>query len=482
MPFIKEVINWNNQGSNIPSQVSNEGWKTLQSPAPAYFNKFWHTTTEALKELQSDAIHNDQKGATNGVAPLVGGKIPSQYLEESGSTVQGNLDKHIKEDIGHVRFLGSTIGTNTMELISDGLIPFVDDNATNPVPKTGVAFRFVKTDNNNGSVTLRIRDTKLGKSTLNYGLFNSQNRVLQAGELVNGVIYTASFNGTSFFLQGSGSGVTSGSQGSIAYTTAGSHTLVVPQGITRMVAYLWGGGGGGGGANLYQKLGGGGGGAGGFKKVILDVNPNSTITIVVGSGGTGGNAINSSASNGQSGSAGGSTYVTGVLNGPSTETIAFGGGGGTGGGPTAGTIANGGGGAGHGFTGLNNLITNKNDYRNGEVQQVNVAQLYNVITSITGASGSFTNDGYGGGGGASAGDSGGGKHGGDAAGSSWYLGGANSGSYTYYAGGMGGFGFSSASGGNNGNPRGGGGAGGNPLYAATNNGGKGGDGFAVLAW
>jgi hypothetical protein len=68
------------------------------------------------------------------------------------------------------------------------------------------------------------------------------------------------------------------------YTSNG--TFVVPSGIVFMTVECWGAGGGGGG-NTTNEDGGGGGGGGAYSRVILNVVPGTSYSIVVGTGGTG---------------------------------------------------------------------------------------------------------------------------------------------------------------------------------------------------
>lgn len=73
----------------------------------------------------------------------------------------------------------------------------------------------------------------------------------------------------------------------IEWTTPGTYTFTVPQGVTKIRVTMSGGGGSGGGyLTSVMKRGGGGGGAGGYiKNYVMNVDSNSTIAIVVGAGG-----------------------------------------------------------------------------------------------------------------------------------------------------------------------------------------------------
>ena len=71
------------------------------------------------------------------------------------------------------------------------------------------------------------------------------------------------------------------------YTVAGTTTLVLPAGVTKIKIRAWGGGGGGGPTDGFN--GGPGGGAGGFVETFQTVTAGATLTIVVGAGGPSGN-------------------------------------------------------------------------------------------------------------------------------------------------------------------------------------------------
>ena len=77
----------------------------------------------------------------------------------------------------------------------------------------------------------------------------------------------------------------------VTFTSGSSSTWVVPAGITKIYAEVWGGGGGGSGT--------GGGGGGGYISGVLAVTPGGNVTYTVGLGGAGGspNAGDGAASN-----------------------------------------------------------------------------------------------------------------------------------------------------------------------------------------
>lgn len=81
--------------------------------------------------------------------------------------------------------------------------------------------------------------------------------------------------------------------GSIAYTTPGTYSFTVPNGITRLTCTVVGAGGGGGGLwNPGDAWSGAGGGSGGFYlNSIATVTPGQILTITVGAGGLGGSGL-----------------------------------------------------------------------------------------------------------------------------------------------------------------------------------------------
>lgn len=128
------------------------------------------------------------------------------------------------------------------------------------------------------------------------------------------------------------------------YTSGGTSTFTVPDGVTSITVKAWGGGGGGG-AGGSAATGGAGGGAG-YNNATLSVNPGDALTVRVGGGGGAGTR------NTTGGGGGGGGY-SGVYN-TTTSTnliVAAGGGGGGGGLITSAARTGGAGGVGGGTTG-----------------------------------------------------------------------------------------------------------------------------------
>lgn len=74
--------------------------------------------------------------------------------------------------------------------------------------------------------------------------------------------------------------------GAQTYATPGTYTLVVPAGVTRVFAQVWGGGGGAGSGTVAGASGSGAGG-GGYSEKLCTVSPGDSIPVTVGGAGTG---------------------------------------------------------------------------------------------------------------------------------------------------------------------------------------------------
>ena len=121
------------------------------------------------------------------------------------------------------------------------------------------------------------------------------------------------YDGTDWVPVGSGG---SADPGEYYYTSTGTHTFIVPDGV-KSISYVAVGAGGGG---SYNEAGGGAGGALAYRNNVT-VSLGDSITVRVGSGGGAAN------NNGQPGQGGGQSYVQVA----GTQTIGGGGSGATGG-------------------------------------------------------------------------------------------------------------------------------------------------------
>lgn len=113
--------------------------------------------------------------------------------------------------------------------------------------------------------------------------------------------------------------------GSVLFTAAGTYSgsgsgWLCPDGVTQVLAEVWGPGGGGGSGGTSSCDNGAGGGGGGYRSALIGVTPGTYYTVVVGAGGAGGTS-------GGNGAAGGSSSFTGDAG---AQVLANGGGGGKG--------------------------------------------------------------------------------------------------------------------------------------------------------
>lgn len=167
-----------------------------------------------------------------------------------------------------------------------------------------------------------------------------------------------------------------------AYSSPGTYTEIVPEGVTVVSAVCIGGGGGGAGGSGTNTLGSGGGGGGGLTWGIFSVVPGETLTLEVGAGGVAGPNAGSGGAGGASrlrrnitgttaaspditlleaggGSGGTRSAISGASGGAggignivdASVYISGGGNGGTGGSANAGAAGGGGGGGAAGYNG-----------------------------------------------------------------------------------------------------------------------------------
>ena len=169
----------------------------------------------AVSELQEgsasipDLETNDKTlaGAINEIKQTVSdvGTNAKEYTDQQTAAIDTKINKHINDDSGHVRFIGNASGGDGMACRTD-LAP-VDLVNGKLVPKRGYAFRIFKVDGpNTGPATLAlVADTAPGNpSSIAYPILDSRGQTLKGGEMAKNGIYTLSFNGTNFILQGEG--------------------------------------------------------------------------------------------------------------------------------------------------------------------------------------------------------------------------------------------------------------------------------------
>jgi len=386
-------------------------------------------------------------------------------LEQTVESNSFKMDNHIKDDLGHVRYLGLSNGPNAWVCVSDNII--WDTTVTPPRPKEGSSYKIKARQTNSGNVSLVFKSTDGTKISNAFPVLNTDGSQVSSSAIIGGAIVTVVFTGSDFFLQGSGSGVVT--RNNASYNTAGTYELTVPKGVSKITAYIFGAGGGGGCYSAAINRGGGGGAGGAYLLASINVTPGQKLTIVVGKGGSGSGDVS------QPGISGGYSYVR--SNG--VDFIAGGGGGG-GSGNSGGSNLSGLGGEGGVYNKTYVPPGGSYDNKDGTLYSFAANGLTNLserLVSFGGGDGAyFTNSSDGGGGGGAASDLSGGKKGSF----------SNGGAYGPYAtniyGGPGGAGAIYSASAKPGNAPGGGGGGGGYVNNGYVGGANGADGRVMLYW
>ncbi|WP_197229878.1 phage tail protein [Lysinibacillus sphaericus] len=371
-----------------------------------YIKAIFEVTNASAVTLKVDpsVIYASKKYVDDKVATVVSGlENVQQQLNQHAAAVDTKLDKHIKEDLGHVRYIGNTGAPNAWVCTSDEIM--WENSLGTPIAKACSAYRVTTTHNNTGNVTLALKNSDGSKVSNSFPVLNSDGSQILPGSFPRSTILTLAFYGNAFFLQGSGSGVIE--RGSKEFTTPGTYAFTVPKGVSKITAYMFGAGGGGGGCFYTNHLGGGGGGGGAFLMACVDVKPGEVINVFVGAGGKG---ADPGANYGSPGGVSGFYAPTNNVN-----CFAGGGGGGGYGGPAASnptgnaTPGRGGGGGPYGATGTNGAVDTTEGIE-GQLHAFGGSYPGILLYAFTGGSGGWSNYGYyGGGGGGGASDLSGGR-------------------------------------------------------------------------
>lgn len=197
----------------------------------------------------------------------------------------------------------------------------------------GMVVRVTLANNVTGALTINLNG--LGVKPV---IFDDGTPILN-GQFLAGGILEVVYTGTAWQVMGfarTAAKIAVSEKTTVAFTATGSTTWVVPAGVTRVSARIWGAGGGSGympsATSSYAPP--GGGGAGAYVEKAFAVQPGDTLTIVVGSGGAGGNGAGGGSTGGASSVATGGVTATaggglGGANGNGVGQIANGGFGGS---------------------------------------------------------------------------------------------------------------------------------------------------------
>lgn len=173
-----------------------------------YIKAIFEVTNASAVTLKVDpsVIYASKKYVDDKVATVVSGlENVQQQLNQHAAAIDTKVDKHIEQDDGHVRYLGSSSATNDMIVSNDNLtLPLESDGKI----KIGSAFRFRKDTTNTGALTMQLK--LKGITYPKYQVLTSRGKAFTGGEMIGGGMYTLVFNGSAFFLQGEGGGYYTG--------------------------------------------------------------------------------------------------------------------------------------------------------------------------------------------------------------------------------------------------------------------------------
>jgi len=120
------------------------------------------------------------------------------------AAIDTKLDTHIKDDLGHTRYIGSTNGGNAWVGVSNNIIWAVGTNPLRPV--TGSGYKLIVQVANTGNVTLSLKNVDGTQVSNAYPVLTTDGKQLTSGAVTGGAMVTVVFSGSAFFLQGKGGG------------------------------------------------------------------------------------------------------------------------------------------------------------------------------------------------------------------------------------------------------------------------------------
>lgn len=87
MAFTKPVLEWKNPGIEPNQALKDSGWLPAVSPAPDIFNYQWHTSNEAIRELQKFAVDSRDGNGQQALQDHIDDLKP-HYAEIDGQKVK----------------------------------------------------------------------------------------------------------------------------------------------------------------------------------------------------------------------------------------------------------------------------------------------------------------------------------------------------------------------------------------------------------
>lgn len=201
MPFSKPLPRWDKIGTEPPESLKVNGWQVQQKPPADYFNHLQYTTYQALKELQEKAQHKDdpititdasltQKGITQLSIAINSTSETTAATPKAVKTVNDDLVTHKVDYLSHTGYANVTGSANAyIATLSPALSAYAE----------GVSLRVKINVDNTGAATLNVNG--LGVKAIK----KANGSDVNAGQLKANGVYTLSYNGTAFILQGEGS-------------------------------------------------------------------------------------------------------------------------------------------------------------------------------------------------------------------------------------------------------------------------------------
>jgi hypothetical protein len=100
MAFEKKPPEWLAEGSEPPASLKESGFQPGYKPPAAYFNWFWHTVSEAIKELQTGAVPTSR--TVNGKALSSNISLNANDVGAANTTLSNVTDDTIQSKVNGV--------------------------------------------------------------------------------------------------------------------------------------------------------------------------------------------------------------------------------------------------------------------------------------------------------------------------------------------------------------------------------------------
>lgn len=203
MAFTKKIPEWNASGVEPPQSLKDSGWKPGVKPAADHFNWLQTTASEAIKELQQKA---GEVKKVNGQLPDANGNVnvnidtsklatkeelssASTYIQQEMNDLEQTVAAHQTDYVTHT---GWAVATGSANSYVATLTPALSKY------QEGVSLRLKINIDNTGASTVNVNG--LGVKAIK----KANGADVTSGNLKAGSVYTITYNGTNFILQGEG--------------------------------------------------------------------------------------------------------------------------------------------------------------------------------------------------------------------------------------------------------------------------------------